>query len=84
MPVTEPSRSWNDRVRYALPPRLSLSNLASNFGKYTGLALTNFAPLIELPVTEPRAREQQEGKRTCLSHLVILEIHEGRVHHFTA
>src|ERR1700733_142029 len=53
MPVTDPSWSWIDRVRYALPPRLSLSNLASYFGKYTGLALTNFAPLIELPVLSP-------------------------------
>src|SRR5262245_53933198 len=33
MPVTDPSKSWNDRVRYALPPRLSLSNLRSYFGK---------------------------------------------------
>ena len=36
-------------------------------GKYTGLALTNFAPLMVLSVADPGAREQQEGERSRLS-----------------
>ncbi len=34
--------------------------------------------------TEPRTREQQEGQRARLATVVVLEIHECRVHHIIA
>src|SRR5579863_6089797 len=49
-PPTEPSKSWMAAAFQATPFRLSLPHLRSIGGKYTGLALMNFAPSISFSV----------------------------------
>src|SRR5690606_19170108 len=53
IPPTEPSRSWNAAAFHATPFRLSLPHLRSIGGKYTGFALTNFAPSMAFSVLTP-------------------------------
>ena len=48
------------------------------------LGVDEFRSLDSAVGTEPRAREQQEGQRACLALVVVLEIHECRVHHIIA
>src|SRR5262245_20042828 len=52
-PPTEPSLSWIAAAFQATPFRLSLPHLRSIGGKYTGLALTNFARSMEFSVLTP-------------------------------
>ena len=48
------------------------------------MALTNFAPLIELPVLKPALVNSRKESAPVFRSFVVLEIHECRVHHIIA
>ncbi len=55
-----------------------------DFRKIHRLGIDEFRTADGASGTDPRAREQQKGKRSRFSPIVVLEIHECRVHHIIA
>ena len=55
-----------------------------DFRKIHRLGIDEFRTADGASGTDPRAREQQPGKRSRFSPIVVLEIHECRVHHIIA
>ena len=55
-----------------------------DFRKIHRLGIDEFRTADGASGTDPRAREQQPGKRSRFSPIVVLEIHERRVHHIIA
>ena len=55
-----------------------------DFRKVHRLGIDEFRTADGASGTDPRAREQQKGQRSRFSPIVVLEIHECRVHHIAA